>query len=262
MNAPLPADIAEPDAVEMNRLVGRIMRGVNGQAFRLLGNKVLSGPFAGMHIPERNTGWDDGNFSTKLLGIYEFELHDTWQHAGWRRPRVVVNVGCAEGYYTVGLARGLPKAQVYGFDTSLPSLDLCAEYAKINGVQDRVSLAHGCTFPESMSVHGEGHRLYVIDVEGAEMELIDLERCPELANADLVIECHDCLRPDASAEIADRLYATHRVELVRPRLPDLDKFQFLKSSPAIMSVLMAVEKRPMPIYWLVCWAHRKGLSNG
>ena len=260
MNAPLLS--AEPDADELSRLIIRVMRGVNGQSLRLFGNRVINGPFVGMVIPECNSAWDDGNFSTKLLGTYEFELHEALKHAGWRRPRVVVNVGCAEGYYTVGLARGLPKAQVYGFDTSLASLDLCAEYAKVNGVQDRVSLAHGCTFPESMSVGAEGHRLYVIDVEGAEVDLVDLERCPDLVNADLIIECHDCIVADASAKIADRLYATHSVELIRPRLPDLERFQFLKTSPAVMSVLMAVEKRPMPIYWIVAWAKQKGLSDG
>jgi len=250
----------EPDPGEMNTLLSRILVGVNGQAFRLFGNRVKAGPFAGMIIPERTPHWDDGNSGSKLIGHYEFELHPILDYAFWRKPKVIVNVGCGEGYYAIGLARmGFP---VLAFDRSPEALELCREYANLNDVD--VVLRLGCVNPEELSLQDVvGHRLYVVDCEGHELELIDPGRCPQLVGSDIIVECHDFLRYGASTEIADRLAKTHRVDLVRPRLPDLEQFRsVLSDTPTVMSLLMVVEKRPMPCYWLACWAHQKGNYDG
>src|ERR1700686_4848787 len=64
---------------------------------------VQSGPFKGMRLSDQTT-WGDGDLGAKILGCYEQEL---WPHLeGARRGayRRVINVGCAEGYYAVGLA--------------------------------------------------------------------------------------------------------------------------------------------------------------
>ena len=65
---------------------------------------VLSGPFAGMAmLPE--SSWGDGDLAPKLLGCYEAELHPAIAKAISRKPKNIVNIGCAEGYYAVGMAR-------------------------------------------------------------------------------------------------------------------------------------------------------------
>jgi hypothetical protein len=266
---PPPLDDGEPDPLEMSNLLLRVMRGVNGQAFRLFGNRVHVGPFAGMLIPERNAAWDDGNSGAKLLGTYEHELHGAIEHAAWRQPRTVINVGCAEGYYAVGFARLLPHAVVRAFDISEPVRRLCSEYADKNSVADRITIADGCRSPHELRLPtADWPRLYVVDCEGDEVTLLDLDRCPGLAESDIIVECHDFMLKNGSAStisltLAERFSATHRVELIRPQLPDLDQFQFMRKCPSIMSVLMAMEKRPVPCVWLACWANnRKGISNG
>jgi hypothetical protein len=50
--------------------------------------------------------------SPKFLGTYERELHRVIERAIWRRPKYVLNIGCAEGFYAVGLAIRLNDAQV------------------------------------------------------------------------------------------------------------------------------------------------------
>jgi predicted O-methyltransferase YrrM len=197
-----------------------------------------------------------------LLGCYEFEVHPAIETATWRRPQIIINVGCAEGFYAIGLARLMREARVIAIDILPSALALCEEYARRNEVRDRIELVHGAEKPESLCFACAGHRLYVIDCEGAEFELVDPVRCPDLINSDLIIECHDFLRPGVSAQLAERLAATHRVDRIVPRLPDLDQFQFMRQFPTIMAVMMAVEKRPMPCCWLACWANTKGKGNG
>lgn len=246
----------EPTPDEMQALVIRLMRGVNGQAFRLFGDKVVTGPFAGMTIAEHPI-WDDGNAGCKMLGSYEFELHDVIEHACWRNPTTVINVGSAEGYYAIGLARRLPSAYVAAIDIDKRSLELCEHLAAVNNA--RVHTREGCRQPSELRYsHLFGHRLYVIDIEGAEEQLIDFDACPELAASDLIIECHDFLDAKISSRVADKLYRTHTIERIKPRIPDLSQFQFVKAIPTVMSLLIVAEKRPMPCCWLACWTKSKG----
>ena len=246
----------EPDARELGDLIKRVMRGVNGQVGRQLGCTVLYGPFVGMILPTV-TPWDDGNWSTKLVGTYEHELHDAIYKAISRRPATLINVGSAEGYYAIGLARLLPNLKVTAVDLSPESRMICELYARENGIE--LETSEGARTPEEIRFSEcKGERLYIVDVEGDELDLIDIDRCPELRNSDIIVECHDFLKSNATEIIRDRLKETHDVQVVAPRIPDLNKFPFVNQIPAVMSVLVVVEKRPMPCNWLTCWAKSKG----
>lgn len=91
-------------------------------ALEATGGFVASGPFAGMKFTVGNS---EGCFLPKLLGCYELELH---QHImALRKQRqydVIVDVGAAEGYYAVGLARLFPEARVLAHDTDEKSKPL------------------------------------------------------------------------------------------------------------------------------------------
>jgi hypothetical protein len=243
-----------------DQLMLRIMRNVNRQVFQLLGDKVNYGPFQGMIIPEYNAAWNDGNASTKLLGTYEHEIQPAIEHAMWRDPKILVNVGCAEGYYAIGLARLYPDLMVFACDLDLNNVKCCSEYAEKNDVSDQIEIFQGCVRPEEMNlVFPEWrHKLFIIDCEGYEITLVDPTKCPLLRESDLIIECHDFLNAGTSSTLADRLADTHLISRVLPSLPDFNKFSFVREAPNIMSVLALVEKRPMPFCWLLCWAKNKG----
>ena len=65
------------------------------------GLTVSGGPFAGLAYPDRAPI----SLVPKLLGIYERELHGAIEAAIRAQPGLIVNVGAADGYYAVGLAR-------------------------------------------------------------------------------------------------------------------------------------------------------------
>jgi SAM-dependent methyltransferase len=245
----------------MSDMLLRVMRGVNGQSFRTIGNKILQGPFSGMIIPAQTPQWDDGNSGTKLMGVYEHEIQGAIVHAIERSPSVVINVGCGEGYYAIGLAGLLPKATVFALDICEQARLMCADYAQQNAVE--LNIIDGARTAEELRFASySGNRFYIVDCEGHEIELLNLDRCPELRTADIIVECHDFLRPDASKILAKRFAETHDVTLVRAQLPDFGKFEFLRQYPSAMAVLLVVEKRPMPCYWLTCWAKQKELNDG
>lgn len=244
-----------PSVARMDELISELMRGVNAMFLRSMGSTVLHGPFKGMVIPtpEEET-WADGNFSTKVLGVYEHELHDVIMHAVSRNPSIIVNIGCADGYYAIGFARLMSNTTVHAFDVNEASMATCFEFAERNYVRDRVD----GIYPYKIN----GHCLYVIDCEGDELTQIDLQLHPEMMTSDIIVECHDFLDQNISLKLADRLAKTHAIEIIRPRLPLFGRYEFLNQSPGIMQVLAVMEKRPMPTLWLACWAHRKGDCNG
>src|SRR5947207_6150517 len=97
------------------------------------GYTVLNGPFAGLAYPQQ-TALGIEAYSAKLLGTYEEELHGAFEDMIQGRPRVVVNVGASDGYYAVGLARRLPNATIYAFDTAEVHHPVVREIATENGV--------------------------------------------------------------------------------------------------------------------------------
>ena len=232
------------------------MRVINASLFARLGSRVRTGPFAGMWIPEE-APWDDGNSGAKLAGSYEFELHSALALAVARGVRAIVNVGCAEGYYAVGLAMIAPEVDVVACDLDRRSLALCLEGALRNGVAGRVSARLGCTTPVALAAvpAAPGHRLYLLDCEGAELALLDPVRCPALVRSDVIVECHDFMYSAISKVLGQRFMPTHAVFKINPDLQVPKMYPFLRGLPFGTQLLAIAEKRPMPSCWLACWAN-------
>src|SRR5262245_28171814 len=123
-----------------------------GALFRRYGHHVLAGPFKGMDVSVyKDPVWDDSNAPTVLVGSYEFELHDVMRKAIERKPDCVINAGCAEGYYAVGLARLLPQATIFAMDSNNEVLDACERNAWRNGVgMERFHTVVGLVSPQDL----------------------------------------------------------------------------------------------------------------
>ncbi len=118
---------------------------ITSEIIKQHGFSVISGPFSGMALIS-DVSWGDGDLIPKLLGCYESELHPSIAKAISRRPSAVVNVGCAEGYYAVGMALALPHAWIAAFDTDRKAQVICRRAAEINQVADRVIVNGACEF--------------------------------------------------------------------------------------------------------------------
>src|SRR5919198_4691601 len=76
------------------------------------GLTVSGGPLAGLTYPDT----EPLSVAPKLLGVYESELHAAIEDAIRADPAVIVNVGAADGYYAVGLARRCRQARVIAYE--------------------------------------------------------------------------------------------------------------------------------------------------
>jgi hypothetical protein len=221
--------------------------------------EVLSGPFKGMRY---------GDFShnsaliPKLLGTYEAELQGWVGEALAADYDAVINIGCAEGYYAVGFAFAHPTIEVVAFDTSSAALDMLSKLATLNGLQDRLRVADAQTPAELETLLRQYKRpLLVIDIEGAEDDLLDIRRAPSLLSADMIIETHDGYNFGVTRRLIERFWPTHRFEITggqeaedRP-LPAIVRERI--ADPAEARELLS-EARGLPELWLRFRARKPG----
>jgi SAM-dependent methyltransferase len=150
------------------------------------GRTVKYGPFAGTIYPLESAL--SRHSIPKLLGSYEEELHDVIKIIEKRKYDLVIDVGCAEGYYAVGLAR-LLRTHVLAYDPEPLERSYCESAARLNNVADLVELRD--LFRPADIRQFRGRRvLCVCDCEGFEAELFNADTIPDVADWDLLIELH------------------------------------------------------------------------
>lgn len=171
-------------------------------------NTVQSGPFAGTSILLQQN-WGDGDIAPKLLGVYEQELHQYIEQIIDTRPEVVINIGCAEGFYAVGMASRLPDSRVIAFDIDKASL-LIASRNAINNNVDNIEMGESCQ-PENLEFLLENYSTGVVisDCEGFELTLLNPALVPSLARCHMLVECHDMIIPGITDALCERFIGTH-----------------------------------------------------
>jgi hypothetical protein len=163
----------------------------------------------------------------KLLGCYEEALHPVFAEVLKNSYDAIIDVGCAEGYYAVGLARTLRTVPVYAYDIDLCARELCSTLAALNGVEDVVTVRGGCDIA-ALAESAKGRTLIVCDCEGFELELLRPNLIDGLRQADLIVELHELVDPSIPDVITSRFAPTHEVRLItseglrRKSLPQLD----------------------------------------
>jgi Met-10+ like-protein len=169
-----------------------------------LGNHVLSGPFAGMQLPEGAWSEPAGPI---LLGTMEALLHPWIDRVIEYAPTLVIDVGSKVGYYAVGFARRLPHAEVVAFDADPWAMKATAEAARLNGVSITV---RGACNPAKLRKLSRPQAFVLSDCEGYEAELF---RDPTpYQDMILLIETHDNMVPGVESQLLNAFKSTHDVE--------------------------------------------------
>ncbi len=232
-------------------LVEGRQREIEGAITMATKNIVQSGPFAGMELCDE-VSWHGGDLTPKLLGCYEQELHPAIMALKDSAPDRVVNVGCAEGYYTVGLARFLPSTTVFAFDLDEQAQTLCRRAATLNKVAERVHVSGACHPGDLQALCAPDTKtLLVIDCEGGELQLLDPNQAPALAKCNIIVECHDFIIRTISETLKGRFSPTHTIQQVREGARDPAALPILRNLSTLDRWLAVCENRPEVMTWLV-----------
>jgi hypothetical protein len=214
-----------------------------------LGPTVHAGPFKGMRLVPEVT---NGLFAPVLLGVYEHELHPYIEAVIANGYKHILNIGCAYGYYAVGLARRMPDAVINAFDIDPGCQGTSTRMAQLNGVETRVKIG-GEFKGEDFAAYADKKTFALVDIEGAELELLDPARYPALAKIDMIVELHDIIRPGIGRAIVERFAPTHDIRIVRNQAMLYDFAQLGDNSynDPFDQLLVTWENRDGPTPWAV-----------
>ena len=214
---------------------------------------VISGPFMGMRYPSsRSVG---SALLPKLLGSYESELHPTLEKLLGKKHACIVDIGCAEGYYAIGLALKLANVEVYAFDTDSRARYACSQMALLNGVANRVHIGGLCNAGVLGSLPLGERALIISDCEGYERELFAPAIVRSLARHDLIIETHDFVDIEISTRLRQTFAGTHSIESIMS-VDDIQKAHLCQHAKLARYTLsekrmLLAERRPAIMEWLV-----------
>ena len=213
------------------------------------GFRVMQGPLEGLDFIRQSA---EGCHVAKLIGCYEQPLQEHIHQVIKADYDTLINIGCAEGYYAVGMALRMEGTHTYAFDINEAAQKACAELAQRNGIADRITV--GASFEvEDFAKYSGGRSLIFCDIEGAEVELLDPEKAPTLKSFDIIVEAHEGDRPGTVKLLSDRFSQTHTIEVVHDdgqrNLDDMPAW-FLGLSH-LDQLLATWEWRSGPTPWMV-----------
>lgn len=210
------------------------------------GLKILGGPFRGMNFIEEVS---EGCYIPKLLGIYESELHSLIKLIINDPPDIFINVGSAEGYYSIGLKRLLPKTEVYAFDIDINAQNKTNELANINNVDIYVN---GEFKLEILQDFKKKKIFLMCDIEGDEVTLFQKNKLHLLKNVTICTELHikDGVH---NKDILPELFKdTHDLEIIwQNGKENYTVPEAIKNLEHLDLLLSAWEWRSYPTPWLI-----------
>lgn len=220
------------------------------------GDTVVAGPFAGM----RYLATSDGSvLLPKLAGVYERELHDALlQSLKLPIPRVI-DIGCAEGYYAVGIAYARDNLDVVAFDTSRRARENCRALATLNCVEDRVAIRSTCDHRSLKEAVCPG-AMVVCDCEGAEWELLDPQAVSALRECYLLVELHGDSHRSVANAFDGRFSSSHTIEYLEAEPRDGTEAPQLASWSDIDRATALDEMRSNSQVWV--WARPRSIDAG
>jgi SAM-dependent methyltransferase len=218
-----------------------------------LQGQIAAGPFRGLHYPEQAHG---STLAPKMLGTYEKEIQtDLMGFAA--DARTFLNIGCAEGYYTTGLAARADLLQVVGVDVDQRALQAAIANAQLNGVN------HQCQFTADLQTAIgwlEHLDLVLIDVDGAELDvlarLFTASNEQALSKAILIIETdfhadQHSNRPEIIASLVEHDFQiqAERKQSIHNRFSDFPDLNLPRNF--FDQCLLGLEGRPSDQSWLI-----------
>lgn len=216
--------------------------------------EVLNGPFKGMKYPALSSV--GSSLFPKLLGSYERELHQVTEGFFSENYSEIVDIGCAEGYYAIGLGLKLINAKVYAYDSDATARELCCQMAKVNNMKNRIIIKETCTAKELEDFKFTGKALIICDCEGYEKYLFNEQNVANLKNCDLLIEMHDFIDLNISGKMIDLFTDTHDLQIIKS-IDDIEKAKtYIYEETNSLSLeekwKLYQEWRPSIMEWLIC----------
>lgn len=168
--------------------------------------RVLNGAFKDLKYPSLDI--TEATLVPKIVGSYEYQLQPWLKKIVATNYSDILDVGSAEGYYAVGLAKLMPAATVHCYDINERDIEFSKKMAHANGVNN-LTWNTFCDTNTLLNFPYRGKTLVICDCEGYELELFTEEVIKKCKEVDFLIELHDIINPVISGKLLANFQFTH-----------------------------------------------------
>ncbi len=213
------------------------------------GPKVFQGPFEGMNFFSNPLDISEGCLVPKIIGSYESELHSTIEDLKLNKPDAIVNIGSAEGYYSVGLKLLLGDVDVFAYDIDPKAKEKTLELSKLNNVDISCRKEF---FSSELEGLEKKDILILCDIEGDELKLFSEDEIIKYKDCRIIIETH-LTKFGHSKDILPNLFSkTHDIEVIEQKGSEAFIVPKSISQSNHLDILLSKwECRTHPTPWLV-----------
>ncbi len=214
---------------------------------------VAYGPFRGLKFIQ-NPWWSFADRASMFFGLYEQEVLESLQNVP-PDYRTFVDLGAADGYYGVGVLVNTMFDRSYCFEISEEGRYVVGLNAALNNVSDRVIIKGIAEkdFYKHLSEDELKRVVILIDIEGAEFDLLCPETLQALKDAIIIVEMHEWFFKDGDSrlqKLKDDAKATHSLTTLTMGSRDPSKFDELKEFHDTDRWLLCSEGRKKLMTWL------------
>jgi precorrin-6B methylase 2 len=221
-----------------------------------LDHTVAYGPFTGLRLSD-TSWWGAADRGSMLLGIYEKEVLEVLESLSHDRE-TFIDVGAADGYYAAGAVASGQFDRAICFELSEEGQAAIIDNATRNNVLERVHVLGEATSETVGALEQQfsidlSRTVFLIDIEGAEFELLTEKFMQQVKSAALIVEIHDWEKGSASAvtDLVDRALEIFSVDWITTGARDMSQFPELSEWPDDDRWILCSESRRKLMSWLV-----------
>lgn len=166
---------------------------LSNMLFKKLNGVVGYGPFKGFRLGDKFK-WGRADAGSMLLGFYEKEIMESLVAAS-KTHKTFIDLGGADGYFSVGCLAGKLFDYTYCYEISEKSRENIEYCARLNDVSERLSIFGQATTDFYRQIQAAdvdlSNCVLLCDIEGGEFNVFNEHTFRAFQGATILIEIHE-----------------------------------------------------------------------
>lgn len=227
---------------------------VSLELFEAMKKTVGYGPFCGMRLSEQ-PWWGKSDLGSMCLGLYEKEMLNALISDQLSERTTFIDIGAADGYYAIGLLLSKNYKKSICFELTELGRKTIDRNWNLNACPGDIEI-HGDVLTDAEKVLASvdmSKAVTLIDVEGAEFELLNSNLIELLSGSVVLIEIHNWVDDflDKYTAMLKRCSKHFDIDVVKREDRSTVEFNELRSLTDDSRLLLTSEGRPCLMRFLV-----------
>ena len=217
----------------------------------LFKSTISYGLFSGLQL-SLVSKWSKSDRGAMILGLYEKEVLDLIGSQG--AVDLFINIGAADGYYAAGVLYAGIATRVIAYEIDVEAHDSIKDISRLNNVSERLEIRGGFNKEEAreLTKNLNTNSLILMDIEGAEFEILSGDILESLSHCHIIIETHEFIEGGEKklSDLIQRVEKFFNVVRIFSGARDLSNIDEVSNWPDNDRWLLCSEGRPCLMSWL------------